>query len=292
MNINVDKNNQYYQLLTRKIIVLIITISIIPLAFIGTMAIYHYSNSLKKNVIAYQKSIVNNHTIHIDNFLNAKLSDIQTLADLSPVERLLDNSFLQKRLNTLKNRYGDFEDLGIIDSTGYQRSYDGPYKLEYARYSDAAWFKKAMTKDYYISDVFLGLRGLPHFIIAIKVLDSRGRSWIIRSTIDIEKFTSLVENIAIGNTGHAYILNRDGKYQTKLSNKENEDFPYNNYFSKKQILKKGVSVIEYTKKTGREVIYTVSSLKNGFEYLTKPCDIEDLHDKIKKAFLKKSSSLE
>lgn len=258
-----DKNHQYYRTLTRMIVVLMISISIVPLIFMGGITIYYYSQSLKKNTIVYLEAIVNKHKIHIDAFLEEKLADIQTLVDLSTVEQLLDSSFLRGRLETLQNRYGDFVDLGVVDNRGNQRAYAGPFRLEYARYYDADWFKKAMTKEYFISDVFLGIRGLPHFIIAIKTKDNEGRIWIVRTTIDIEKFTSRVENIKIGKTGHAFILSRNGEFQTnpKFKDKEDINFVYS-------ILKdespevSGVSVVETEKAKGKRVIYAISFLKN------------------------------
>ncbi|MEW6615590.1 MAG: ATP-binding protein [Thermodesulfobacteriota bacterium] len=258
-----DKNHQYYRILTRMIVVLMISISIIPLISIGGITIYYYSQSLKNNAIVYLETIVNKHKIHIDTFLEEKLADIQTLVDSTTVEQLLNGSFLRERLEILQNRYGDFVDLGVIDNRGYQRAYAGPFQLEYARYSDADWFKKAMTRDYFISDVFLGIRGLPHFIIAIKTKDNEGRIWIIRTTIDIEKFTSRVENIKIGKTGHAFILNLSGEFQTNPKFKDREDIHF--VYS---ILKKtfpgasGVSVVETEKEKRKKVIYAISFLKN------------------------------
>ncbi|MFH1625305.1 MAG: ATP-binding protein [Pseudomonadota bacterium] len=259
-----SKNHQYYRSLTRRIVVLMISISIIPLISIGGVTIYYYSHSLKSNTIQYLETIVNKHKVHIDTFLNEKLGDIQTLADSFTIEQLLDNSFLRRRLEVLQIRYGgDFVDLGIIDDKGHQRAYAGPFKLEDARYSEADWFRKAVTKEFFVSDVFLGLRGLPHFIIAIKVRDDEGKLWMIRSTIDIEKFTSLVENITIGRTGHAFILNRNGEFQTEPRFRESGDFSFLNSLLGKDKLRAEVSIVENEKGMGQKVIYAISFLKDG-----------------------------
>jgi two-component system NtrC family sensor kinase len=263
MKAETDKSHQYYRTLTRMIVVLMISISIIPLISIGGITIYYYSRSLKNNTIVYLETIVNKHKIHIDTFLEEKLADIQTLVDSATVEQLLDGSFLRGRLEILQKRYGDFVDLGVVDNRGYQRAYAGPFKLEYARYSDADWFNKAMTREYFISDVFLGIRGLPHFIIAIKTKDNKGRIWIVRTTIDIEKFTSKVENIKIGKTGHAFILNLSGEFQTNPKFKDKDDIHRVN-----SILKEtspgisGVTVVETEKEKRKRVIYAISFLKN------------------------------
>jgi two-component system NtrC family sensor kinase len=69
-----------------------------------------------------------------------------------------------------------------------------------------------MTEGIYISDIFLGHRRVPHFIIAVSK-NENGRQWAIRATIDTQYFTRLVEMVRIGNTGEAYLLNSEGVLQ-------------------------------------------------------------------------------
>jgi len=107
-----------------------------------------------------------------------------------------------------------FVDLGVVTSRGLQVAYAGPFRLGEALYFEADWFKRAMKTRYFISDVFLGLRGLPHFIVAVRD-NWMGDPWILRATIDFVAFNDFVKNIRIGETGFAYILNREGKFQTK-----------------------------------------------------------------------------
>ncbi len=50
-------------------------------------------------------------------------------------------------------------------------------------------------------------------MIAIAEGDGLER-WVLRATIDPQLFTRLVEGVHIGRTGEAYVLNRDGVFQT------------------------------------------------------------------------------
>jgi len=70
-------NHQYYRVLMRNIVILMIAISLIPLILLAAITEHYYADSLRKNVIAYLKVLVENHKIHIDTFLNEKLADIQ-----------------------------------------------------------------------------------------------------------------------------------------------------------------------------------------------------------------------
>ncbi|MEJ2529629.1 MAG: adenylyl-sulfate kinase, partial [Gammaproteobacteria bacterium] len=60
---------------------------------------------------------------------------------------------------------------------------------------------------------FLGFRGTPHFVVAVKHPDG-AKSWILRATIDSVVFTRLVRSAQLGERGDAYIVDSRGKYQT------------------------------------------------------------------------------
>jgi two-component system NtrC family sensor kinase len=127
---------------------------------------------------------------------------------------LKEEDLLQHNLDLLQKEYEKaFVDLGVVDAQGIQKAYAGPFKLADADYGNAEWFKDVSQRDHVISDVFLGLRGLPHFIVAVRS-EMNARQWILRATIDFVTFNTLVQNIRIGETGLAYILNRQGKLQT------------------------------------------------------------------------------
>ncbi|TVM04735.1 two-component sensor histidine kinase, partial [Oceanidesulfovibrio indonesiensis] len=105
-------------------------------------------------------------------------------------------------------------DLGIVDDTGALLAYAGPLQLGAPQYPQSAWFLNATDNDHHTSVVFMGIRNQPHFIVAAS-REWGGRRYILRATVDFEAFTRLVENIRIGETGHAFIVNRAGDFQTQ-----------------------------------------------------------------------------
>jgi len=70
-----------------------------------------------------------------------------------------------------------------------------------------------MRRGKYISDVYMGFRQVPHFIIAVKG-EAGNSSWILRATIDSDIFNRLVRSAQVGTSGDAYIVNRQGMFQT------------------------------------------------------------------------------
>jgi two-component system, NtrC family, sensor kinase len=211
---NMD-DTQHYRRLRRNMVLVILAVSIVPMVFIGGITGQRFHAMYRERVLGHLQEMVEKHNHDINGFLTERRVNIRFLARAFDGERLADEIHLERLLRILQEEHrGVFVDLGFIDENGIQAAYVGPFRLSRADYSDALWFREAMETPSYVSEVFLGLRGLPHFIVATK-LEWRGRPWILRSTIDFVAFNNLVENFQMGETGQAFIVNRKGDFQTR-----------------------------------------------------------------------------
>ena len=210
-----EKNkDNYYKHLMRTMILIVIIVSYTPLLMISFVTAYKFHTAYRAKVLAHLSELVEKHRQNIDGFLTEKMADIKVAANTYPFERLLNEDFLRELLiNLQKEHEGVFSDIGLVNQNGLQVAYAGPFRLGRADYAGAKWFTEAMRTEVYISDVFLGLRQLPHFIVAVRI-HRDGHDWILRSTIDFISFNRLVENVRIDETGRAFIVNRKGEFQT------------------------------------------------------------------------------
>jgi two-component system NtrC family sensor kinase len=257
-------SNLYYHSLTRKMMLVVIIVSFAPLILVSGVILHEFRTSYHEKVHAHLRELVQKHKQNINSFLKEKLADIRFLAQTFSLEELSDESFLRDRLASLQEEYGAvFVDLGVINERGIQIAYAGPFKLGHALYSEAEWFKKAIESQYFISDVFLGLRGLPHFIVAVRE-NWNGQRWILRATIDFVAFNDIVENIRIGQTGFAFILNREGKLQTRsLVDVLPSMGAFRELLGDGRTRTDGIYVFEKTDDSGNENLYVVAFLKEG-----------------------------
>ena len=264
MDETVDLNEHYYKSLTRRIVLIIVVVSIIPLVLISGTIRYFFQVSYQEKVSDHLKVLIKKHQQNIDTFLNGKLADIRALAESYTFDQLSDEAFLKERLRILQDAYGrSFADLGVVDDHGIQIAYAGPFKLKEADYSHAQWFQKALQGDTYISDVFPGLRGLPHFIVTVRE-EHKGKKWILRATVDFDSFNSLVENLRIGSTGFAFILNNKGEFQTKPHSEIIPSAePYATFLRSTDKTGDEVFVVERPTDSGDSMLYVMSRLKNG-----------------------------
>ncbi|MBW1712661.1 MAG: two-component sensor histidine kinase [Deltaproteobacteria bacterium] len=258
-----DKQSRYYRLLTRNMVLIIASVSLTPLVLSGGLILNQFGQAYHQKVIDHIGELIQKHRLDIDSFLTDRLADIRVLARSYDPEQLADGNFLRQRLSLLREEYrGVYVDLGLIEIDGLQTAYAGPFNLLGADYSEAAWFQAAIESEHFISDVFTGLRGSPHFIVAVKK-SCQGRSCILRATMDFEAFNALVESISLGRTGLAFILNRAGEFQTKPRFEVSPNRKVYLEALKGGLDAKRVTISEAANQAGRKSIYAVAPLKGG-----------------------------
>ncbi|RLC14155.1 MAG: two-component sensor histidine kinase, partial [Deltaproteobacteria bacterium] len=175
---------------------------------------YYFTDSLENNTIASIQRIVHDHRQMIESFLMERKSNLEFVLNTYTFEDLSQADKLKRTFGSLQKESSAFVDLGIFDENGLHVAYHGPYSLSGKVYDQAPWFKAVMKKGFYISNVFLGYRQVPHFVIAVAKMN-QGRQWVIRATIDTQIFNDLVKKVRIGKTGEAYLLDTEGVFQTE-----------------------------------------------------------------------------
>ncbi|MBW2061617.1 MAG: two-component sensor histidine kinase [Deltaproteobacteria bacterium] len=210
-SLEAQRKSQYSRLF-RRFILLTIVCSLVPLLLVGWGIYMNYTRFANSRMINSFQTQVAHHRSIIELFLEERSSKLQLIANTHSLDHLVKVSNLNYIFEMINQEYQSITDLGIIDERGNHLAYIGPYDLMDKNYSQALWFKEVMAKGIYISDMFMGFRKEPHFIIA--VTSPGKKKWILRATIDTEAFRSLVENVRIGKTGEVYLVNQQGIFQT------------------------------------------------------------------------------
>jgi two-component system NtrC family sensor kinase len=234
-----------------------------PLTITGAINLQQFQVVYRNKVENELAVMIERHSFIVDSFIEDRLSDVRVIAREHPIERLTDAGFLRQVLNLMREEYhGAFVDLGLVNEDGVQIAYAGPFNLEMADYSSAMWFEQAFTDESYISDVFAGLRGSPHFIVATQRRVGN-ETFILKATIDFEAFNALVEGIRIGDTGFAFIINREGKFQTSPQFEVSLNHaPYAGVLDG-SIRSDRIHVVDGENRMGRSSIFTFAPLKQG-----------------------------
>ena len=236
------ERKDHYSRLYRKFVSLALICFLVPLFLVGWSIYIYYSGFSRVRVEEHLKSQVEHHRRIIELFLRERTSDLQQVAFIHSLDYLRKPPNLRRIFHVMNRESWFFTDLGIIGEDGRHQAYVGPYDLMEKNYSQTFWFKEVMKRGVYISDMFMGFRNAPHFIIA--VLRSEGKErWILRASIDTEYFRSLVEGARIGKSGEVYLSNQKGILQTssRFSGKIMEKAPLPAKFFRRE---SGIGILE------------------------------------------------
>ncbi|OGQ92883.1 MAG: hypothetical protein A2284_08415 [Deltaproteobacteria bacterium RIFOXYA12_FULL_61_11] len=188
----------------------------VPMAVLALGAYFVFEGLMRDAAVGQLQLLTADHASMVDRLLQERLEVMRLLVSTEPLERLVGQGSLEELHERLGRHYpGFFQDLGVIGSNGRHLSYHGDFDLMDKDYRGSRWFERVMLEGWFISDVFLGFRGVPHFVLAVKREASEAGSLILRSTVDLKEFSTLVARGGLGHSGDCYLLDREGRYQTK-----------------------------------------------------------------------------
>jgi two-component system NtrC family sensor kinase len=231
-----------------------------PFIFALWIGHYHFTTSLENSTIASITRIVEDHRHMIDSFLQERRSDLEFVLNTHTYESLGQPETLKRTLDLLQQTSNAFVDLGVFDETGMHVAYQGPFELKWKSYRDEPWFKAVMEKGVYISDIFLGYRQVPHFVIALAQQEGPS-NWVVRATIDTQMFNELAGRVRIGKTGEAFLLSAEGTFQTERRSGGRLMQPDPD-FSWYPVEDLGVRIFIETDSQGDEYLYATTRLSN------------------------------
>jgi len=203
----------YFRRIWKNVIVALFGASFVPLLLIGGGMYYYSASVLKDQTLESLRTEVVNHKEAIDRFLQDRTQDLRLLAGNIGLDHLTRPGTIETVFRSLQKELPCFTDLGIIDDQGRHLAYAGPFDLIEKNYREAEWFNDVKERDVYISNVFLGFRNVPHFVIAVKQALPEGY-WVLRATVDSAFFDRVVRKIREGKKGDAFLVNRAGVLQT------------------------------------------------------------------------------
>jgi len=250
---------QLYANLQKKIIFITLLVSFIPLISLSVIIYYQFAQIFRNKIeeqIEYRARVQSN---AIELFLKERTAILLAMADTYTFDYLAEKNNLERIFQIMNHRVGGFIDLGLIDSTGRQIAYIGPYNLISLNYYSQPWFREVESKGVYISDIFMGYRQVPHFIIALQRQENN-RRWILRATIDSDVFESLVRAAQVGKTGDAFIINKESFYQTHL--RFDGEILTKSHLDP-TLFGEGTTVLEKAAKDGKKILYAGSWLKKN-----------------------------
>ena len=213
MSSSVPAPHRGYRAIYRRLLVTLLLMALTPLAALGLFCLDRLSVIYDEKITAGIEAVISSKHRALDTFMVERIAQVKNLAFTHPYADLSNPARLSDIFSVLQSNSRSFVDLGIIGMDGRHISYVGPFDLRDANYSEAPWFTEVLRKGVYVSDVFMGYRHVPHFIIAV-MRHEGGRSYIMRATIDMDAIDALLRRIYSGPHSDAFIVSNSGVLQT------------------------------------------------------------------------------
>jgi two-component system, NtrC family, sensor kinase len=203
-----------YRRIWMLVVGLVFSVAVIPLVIITVMDYNLNRKAMRAEFLYPMNSLLSNTSLSLSSFLRQRLAVLEFIVTGHSFVELSDEYYLHEIFDNMNSAFGGFVDLGLIDVRGMQQAYVGPYELEGMDYSEQDWFQDVLRQRVFISDVFLGFRDVPHFVMAVKKVCDNGNILVLRATIDTEQFARMIHSLNVRPTTDAFVVNMDGVLQT------------------------------------------------------------------------------
>jgi signal transduction histidine kinase len=189
-------------------------VTLIPLIFMAVIDYNVHQQAIEAELSYQTAQLVSNTRRSISFFLSERQSVLNFIDKDNTYSNLGNPLRLAALLENLKKGFGGFVDIGVIDATGIQRAYVGPYNLAGNNYSDQEWFKELRSSGAHTSEVFMGFSQQPHLVVAVKYALPQGGFYVLRATIDTQRFNNLLSEVEVSGRGDLFLVNQNGALQT------------------------------------------------------------------------------
>lgn len=189
-------------------------VALTPLIIMTIVHSHQYQKAVQTELVYPVSRLLSNTKCSLESVIAEREAALTLITYEKSFQDLGSEVSLNATFASLKNSFGGFVDLGLIDSEGNQFFYTGPYDLQGKNYQDQSWFHEVSLRNVYVSEVFMGYRNFPHFVIAVKQERSDGSFYVLRSTIDTQLLEQQIHALDLGSASDAFLINREGILQT------------------------------------------------------------------------------
>jgi signal transduction histidine kinase len=211
---NTDRSLFRYRRLWISIVISTCLVSLIPLVVMVFINYSQYREAFQEEVEQPVFLLASSTSRSLQFYIDERVAVLDFIIRDIPYEELCDDARLSQVYRDLKANQEDIVDIGVIDNSGHQGYYVGPYDLRGKAYGSQEWFSEALLNGRAVSGVFLGHRKSPHFAIAVRGISDEGRPYLLRETLDAAVLLSIQEHPTPHRALDTFIINREGILQT------------------------------------------------------------------------------
>ena len=194
-----------------KLLVLVTTlVAFAPLAALTLIGYEATTDAIETEIRQNTYSLVSNTLRTVSFFISERRSMLALILKEQTPAQLEDPIQLDRLLKSLNQGMGGFVDLGVVDPKGNFLNYAGPYDLDGTKICQDNCFQRVVEKGFFINALISEDQPKQHLIMALHDDTPEGSGNILRATLDIKTFNTLLDQLDLGENGDAFIINEEG----------------------------------------------------------------------------------
>lgn len=192
-----------------KLTISIIVLLLLTCGALGMFALINSSNAVKKQVetnLAWKAQDVSK---YIEEYFKRTFDGIENIAQQDAIQSMdlkTQVTYLNKKLQESE----DYQNFGIVNENGTAHYVDGTT----AELADRTYIQEAFTGKTVLSDVIISrVTGEPVIMLATPIDTATGEQALLIARIDGYFLSNITKEIKVGDTGYAFIINKEGVFQ-------------------------------------------------------------------------------
>jgi two-component system, NtrC family, sensor kinase len=203
-----------YETLRRNLLLAMLCIALAPLAVAGSVGYYQYRGLVQREEMNHLRWHAERAVHSLELYLDGLKHDIIVTTNSYTALELASQERLDQTLARLRSEHPSIVDLSLIDPGGVQIAYAGPFALAGKEYRSSPWYEKTLARKVYVSEVFMGFRNVPHFVVAVsKKEPASGGPWVVRASVDAETLDRFLSTLGSEALDDIFLVS-DGIIQT------------------------------------------------------------------------------
>jgi two-component system NtrC family sensor kinase len=206
---------KYFRRLKRGLQIGLLIAYLIPITILTSYFTYKFNMSIRESAGLHLAAVAESQRNTIALYMQKRIVNLFNLFHAKDFSLIPTQEEMDYYLANLLKANEGFVDIGFLNPEGIQIGYAGPYPhLAKKDYSREGWYVELTTRpqSYIVTDLYLGLRRIPHFTIGVKQLID-GDYYVIRTSLDPYKLYDFLAATSHGKRVDGFLINREGLYQ-------------------------------------------------------------------------------
>ena len=206
--------------LKNKFLVPTLTLIIVGMGISSFFSYIKAGNALRQSIYQGVDQLAHSTSQVMTSWLHDCRVDITNWSTLPAVVATVKNSpgadqaqaYANRLLNRLKNEYGSYKQLCIVNNKGEVISSSSNAQIKNIETKLQSCFQGALSGRQTVSDVFIYKEsGKPVFMMAAPIKEENSIRGVFFGIVDVAKFSEkFVDPIKVGKTGYAYLYDQKG----------------------------------------------------------------------------------